>query len=274
MQVTKGMNGKVRQEIRCEVKLVTETDFLESWRERCRRETCLAGVLAPETAKKSQAAIPPFSSNDTIIMTDEDATAEAAKGTKSFEAKEDAVNADAESSSEVKGAESNEAKNNEATTTHTESGDDQATAAATEDKEMKDTPENVSITEKEEPKTCIDSTEQPNDSKNTEITETSDVQATQAKVNKNQKVKVHFVAVGSAPIMKKTKFQIGADQRFAAVTTFLRKMLKLSGSGSSLFLYCNSAFVPAPDELVGDLNDCFSMRGELVIHYSLQEAWG
>jgi ubiquitin-like protein ATG12 len=94
------------------------------------------------------------------------------------------------------------------------------------------------------------------------------------KTNGNNKVKVHFVAVGSAPIMKKTKFQIGADQRFAAVTTFLRKMLKMTGSGGSLCLYCNSAFVPSPDELVGDLNDCFSVRGELVIHYSLQEAWG
>jgi ubiquitin-like protein ATG12 len=51
-------------------------------------------------------------------------------------------------------------------------------------------------------------------------------------------------------------------------------MLKMTGSGGSLFLYCNSAFVPSPDELVGDLNDCFSVRGELVIHYSLQEAWG
>jgi|UPI0005819AA4 ubiquitin-like protein ATG12 len=89
------------------------------------------------------------------------------------------------------------------------------------------------------------------------------------------KVKVHFVAVGSAPMMKKTKFQIRADQRFASVHAFLRKMLRLQDSaGSSLFLYCNSAFVPGPDELVGDLRDSFSVRDELVIHYSLQEAWG
>jgi ubiquitin-like protein ATG12 len=90
------------------------------------------------------------------------------------------------------------------------------------------------------------------------------------------KVKVHFVAVGSAPIMKKTKFQIGADQRFATVTAFLRKMLRLqdAGNSSSLFLYCQSAFVPGPDELVGDLKASFSVRDELVIHYSLQEAWG
>ena len=90
----------------------------------------------------------------------------------------------------------------------------------------------------------------------------------------DDKVKVHFVPVGSAPIMKKTKFQIGADQRFASVTAFLRRVLKLQDSGSSLFLYCSSAFVPGPDELLGDLRNCFSVRDELVIHYSLQEAWG
>ena len=91
----------------------------------------------------------------------------------------------------------------------------------------------------------------------------------------DEKVKVHFVAVGAAPIMKKTKFLIAADQRFSSVIAFLRKMLKMTNSnsnnnGSSLFLYCNSAFVPGPDELVGDLRDCFNVRGELVIHYALQ----
>jgi ubiquitin-like protein ATG12 len=91
--------------------------------------------------------------------------------------------------------------------------------------------------------------------------------------NSGDKVKVHFVAVGSAPILKKTKFQIGADQRFAAVNIFLRKILKLPDS-ASLFLYCHSAFVPAPDHLVGDLRDSFAVRDELVINYSLQEAWG
>jgi ubiquitin-like protein ATG12 len=91
----------------------------------------------------------------------------------------------------------------------------------------------------------------------------------------SEKVKVHFVAVGSAPIMKKTKFQISADQRFSAVVAFLRKMLKLSGDGNgSLFLYVQSAFVPSHEELIGDLRDCFSVRDELVIHYSIQEAWG
>ena len=105
------------------------------------------------------------------------------------------------------------------------------------------------------------------------------------------KVKIHFVAVGSAPILKRTKFQINSDQRFAAVHVFLRKLLKLSptdhnttsggiNSNSSnhnnLFLYCCSAFVPSPDHLVGELRDSFAnvSTNELVIHYSIQEAWG
>ena len=88
-----------------------------------------------------------------------------------------------------------------------------------------------------------------------------------------EKVKVHFVPVGSAPIMKKTKFQMRANQRFASVHAFLRKVLKLN-SGESLFLYINSAFCPGPEEVVGDLNDCFAKRGEIIINYSLQEAWG
>jgi ubiquitin-like protein ATG12 len=73
----------------------------------------------------------------------------------------------------------------------------------------------------------------------------------------------------SGEMMKKTKFLIGANQPFSSVISFLRKMLKM-GNESSLFLYCNSAFAPGPDECVGDLRDCFNIRGELVINYSLQ----
>ena len=88
-----------------------------------------------------------------------------------------------------------------------------------------------------------------------------------------EKIKVHFVPVGSAPIMKKTKFQISAEQRFASVHIFLRKVLKLQ-PGESLFLYLHAAFCPGPDELLRDLNETFSKRGELAVHYSLQQAWG
>ena len=89
---------------------------------------------------------------------------------------------------------------------------------------------------------------------------------------KSEKIKVHLVAVGSAPILKKSKFLMNADDRFSVANSFLRKILKLSYG--ALFLYVNAAFVPSPDQRMGDLFDCFGVRGELVIHYSLQEAWG
>lgn len=96
------------------------------------------------------------------------------------------------------------------------------------------------------------------------------------------KVKVHFVAVGNAPILKKSKFKIDPNVKFGYVINSLRRTLSLDSTSSSnpaqskpsLFLYCNAAFVPSLDERLGDLNDCFSIRGELVIHYSLKEAWG
>lgn len=124
----------------------------------------------------------------------------------------------------------------------------------------------------------------------------------------NSKIKVHLVAVGSAPILKKNKFLMNRTDNFGVAISFLRKRLKLGDgsstvnataatssttannnastntnsssnttpppSSSSLFLYINSAFVPCPTEQIGDLYDCFGMREELVIHYSLQEAWG
>eukprot|EP00574_Skeletonema_japonicum_P003560 CAMPEP_0201713562 /NCGR_PEP_ID=MMETSP0593-20130828/357_1 /ASSEMBLY_ACC=CAM_ASM_000672 /TAXON_ID=267983 /ORGANISM="Skeletonema japonicum, Strain CCMP2506" /LENGTH=148 /DNA_ID=CAMNT_0048202725 /DNA_START=94 /DNA_END=540 /DNA_ORIENTATION=- len=111
--------------------------------------------------------------------------------------------------------------------------------------------------------------------------------STTTKKNNNQKIKVHLVAVGSAPILKKNKFLMNRTDNFGVAISFLRKRLKLgtstnantatsstASSASSLFLYVNSAFVPCPTEQIGDLYDCFGMREELVIHYSLQEAWG
>ena len=117
---------------------------------------------------------------------------------------------------------------------------------------------------------------------------TSSTNTTTTPTIQSIKIKVHLVAVGSAPILKKSKFLMNADDRFAVAIAFLRKVLKLSTTSSStssvsntlgtksssLFLYVNAAFVPSPDERIGDLFDCFGSRGELVVHYSLQEAWG
>ena len=93
-------------------------------------------------------------------------------------------------------------------------------------------------------------------------------------------VKVHFVAVGNAPILKKSKFLMNQDDEFGIAISFLRRLLKLSDSTENaasappLFLYVNAAFVPSADQRMGDLLDCFGVRGELVLHYSLMEAWG
>lgn len=90
---------------------------------------------------------------------------------------------------------------------------------------------------------------------------------------KPEKIKIHFKAVGSAPIMRRNKFQITATEEFHAVDTFLRAQLRLRRQ-DPLFIYCNSAFAPSPDQVLGSLFECFALGGELIINYSTTEAWG
>jgi len=97
--------------------------------------------------------------------------------------------------------------------------------------------------------------------------------STTSKTTTNSKVKIHFIAVGSAPLMKKSKFQIPVKEPFGSLQVKMRKMLQLPDS-SRLFLYLHQSFVPSPEDLIGDLGGLFCVRGELKIHYSLQEAWG
>mmetsp|Transcript_4108 Transcript_4108/g.7940 ORF Transcript_4108/g.7940 Transcript_4108/m.7940 type:complete len:222 (+) Transcript_4108:181-846(+) len=87
------------------------------------------------------------------------------------------------------------------------------------------------------------------------------------------KIKVHLQAVGSAPILRKSKFAVGADENVAVISQFLRKLLKLDHN-APLFVYCNSAFVPSPDQKIRDLFQCFGRSNELQLNYSIQEAWG
>jgi len=65
-------------------------------------------------------------------------------------------------------------------------------------------------------------------------------------------LQVHLQAVGSAPILRKSKFAVGADENVAVISQFLRKLLKLDHN-APLFVYCNSAFVPSPDQKIRDL---------------------
>jgi ubiquitin-like protein ATG12 len=66
-------------------------------------------------------------------------------------------------------------------------------------------------------------------------------------------VTVRFKAVGSAPILARQVCKITATQRFEAVVGYLRKVLKC-GPNDSVFLYVNSVFAPALDEVVGNLH--------------------
>jgi ubiquitin-like protein ATG12 len=88
-----------------------------------------------------------------------------------------------------------------------------------------------------------------------------------------RKLKVHFKAVGGAKMMKRNKFKLGSDKPWTIVDAFLRRQLQLTAQ-EPLFTYVSSAFCPSPDELVGNLHDCFQVGGELVIQYSITAAWG
>jgi ubiquitin-like protein ATG12 len=66
-------------------------------------------------------------------------------------------------------------------------------------------------------------------------------------------VTVRFKAVGSAPILQRQICKISATQRFEAVVAYLRRVLKC-GPADSVFLYVNSTFAPALDEIVGNLH--------------------
>jgi len=102
-----------------------------------------------------------------------------------------------------------------------------------------------------------------------------------------EKVKIHFKAVGNAPIMKQMKcvphnaspcnprrrFMISAREPFRALELFLRNELKVA-KHERLFLYCDSAFAPSPEEPLRDLLACFGSRGELVVNYSTTGAYG
>lgn len=92
-------------------------------------------------------------------------------------------------------------------------------------------------------------------------------------VIRDGKILVRFRAAGAAPILKQNKFRISAAENFGAITAFLRKQLKLPSS-ASLFVYCNSAFSPAPDEPLAALAACFHVEGTLNVHYSTTPAWG
>lgn len=86
-------------------------------------------------------------------------------------------------------------------------------------------------------------------------------------------VKIHLKPIGSAPALSKIKFKVPAAERFAIILSFLRKQLNLA-DGDALFCFLHSSFSPSPSVLVGDLYRTFASESELVVHYSLNQAFG
>jgi len=88
-----------------------------------------------------------------------------------------------------------------------------------------------------------------------------------------QKVRMHFCAVGSARPMRETKYQLAASTKFAFVQNNLRKRLQLKPT-DALFLFINSSFVPNSNDTLGNLFENFKTGNELIINYCEEIAWG
>ncbi|TYZ58037.1 hypothetical protein PybrP1_002881 [[Pythium] brassicae (nom. inval.)] len=92
------------------------------------------------------------------------------------------------------------------------------------------------------------------------------------------KVTLQFVAVGNAPLMKRTKFTVSGTDALSVVYKFLKKQLRLKETDAlvSDFVYCNSSFAPSPDQKLSSLYEvrCFQVGEVLVLNYSLTQAWG
>jgi Ubiquitin-like autophagy protein Apg12 len=86
-------------------------------------------------------------------------------------------------------------------------------------------------------------------------------------------VKIHLKPIGATPALAKSKFKVPAAEPFVTILGFLRKQLGLSDS-EALWCFLHSSFAPSPSCLVGDLFRSFQSESELVVHYSLTQAFG
>jgi len=67
-----------------------------------------------------------------------------------------------------------------------------------------------------------------------------------------EKIIVRFKPVGSAPPIRRELVKVGTTHKFEFVVAYLRKTLHVAET-DSVFLYVNSTFAPALDEVVGNL---------------------
>ncbi|KAM0723728.1 hypothetical protein Q7P37_000718 [Cladosporium fusiforme] len=87
------------------------------------------------------------------------------------------------------------------------------------------------------------------------------------------KVTIRLSPLPNTPALQRPRFNCQSSQRFEAIVRFLRKKLKLQ-EHEGVFCYVNSVFAPGLDEGVGNLWRCFKTGEELVVSYSVTQAFG
>ncbi|KAK4187186.1 Ubiquitin-like protein atg12 [Podospora australis] len=89
-----------------------------------------------------------------------------------------------------------------------------------------------------------------------------------------EKVTIRFRPVGAASVFRRDRVNVLSEWKFESVVSFVRKQLKVTES-DSVFLYINSTFAPALDEVVGNLWRCFKDANDyLNVSYSITPAFG
>ena len=88
-----------------------------------------------------------------------------------------------------------------------------------------------------------------------------------------EKVVIYFRPVGNAPLLKQSKFKVLKKSTIKNVQGFLSRQLHLDEYHSP-FVYVNGAFAPSPEQIIGDLFNCFAVDDCLVMNYSTATAWG
>ncbi|EGO54700.1 hypothetical protein NEUTE1DRAFT_124896 [Neurospora tetrasperma FGSC 2508] len=89
-----------------------------------------------------------------------------------------------------------------------------------------------------------------------------------------EKVVIRFKPVGSAPALRREQVKVLSTHSFETVVAYLRKTLKVQET-ESVFLYVNSVFAPALDEVVGNLWRCFKdSTNQLNVSYSMTPSFG
>ncbi|EGP88461.1 unnamed protein product [Zymoseptoria tritici ST99CH_1A5] len=87
------------------------------------------------------------------------------------------------------------------------------------------------------------------------------------------KVTIRLSPLPNTPQLKQPRFKCSSNQRFEYIVRFLRKKLGVKDH-ESVFCYVNSVFAPGLDEGVGNLWRCFKTGDELVVSYSVTQAFG